>query len=332
MKEASPVAPADPVVSVVVPTYQHAGFIEQCIAGILMQETTFPVEILIGEDESTDGTRAICQRLAAEHPERIRLFLRSRKDVIHIMGRPTGRANLLHLLGAAKGKYIALCEGDDHWIDPRKLQMQVEALEEDPKAMGCFTDAWNEHDGERTAYLDGQYAAAPRTPTLDQRDMLLGQGVPTCTFLFRQDQLEPIPTLLQRSAVADSLLYVHLTRNGHLRYLPRKTAVRLMHAGGLHALSGRLYRTRVKEQMWPLLDEMTQGRYREDIQGMFDRMYTREWGLAEQAGNHALMRYIWRPLAARRQRIGWSLPRTLLNAGKAWFPGLHRWANRFRGR
>ncbi|MBS1943526.1 MAG: glycosyltransferase, partial [Bacteroidetes bacterium] len=75
--------PEFPLVSVVVPTYQHVAYIEDCLNGILLQETTFPVEILIGEDESSDGTREICQRIAAAHPDRIRLFLRSRKDVMH---------------------------------------------------------------------------------------------------------------------------------------------------------------------------------------------------------------------------------------------------------
>lgn len=127
-----------PVVSVIVPTYQHAVYIEKCIQGILMQRTAFSVEILIGEDESTDGTREICERLAADNPDRVRLFLGSRKEVIYILGRPTGRANFLNLLRAASGKYIAVCEGDDYWTDPLKLQKQVDFLEANPDCSLCF--------------------------------------------------------------------------------------------------------------------------------------------------------------------------------------------------
>ena len=94
-----------------VTTYQHAAYIAACLDGVLAQRTDFAVEVLVGEDESTDGTRAICQRYAERHPDRIRLFLRERKDVMHIGGRATGRANLLHLLGEARGTFIALCEG-----------------------------------------------------------------------------------------------------------------------------------------------------------------------------------------------------------------------------
>ncbi|MBK6475267.1 MAG: glycosyltransferase [Flavobacteriales bacterium] len=91
-----------PMVSVIMPTYQHVKFIESSINSILAQRTQFTYELLVGEDESTDGTREICQRLAAEHPGHIRLFLQERKDVIHIQGKPTGRANLLSLLANAR--------------------------------------------------------------------------------------------------------------------------------------------------------------------------------------------------------------------------------------
>jgi len=320
-----------PLVSVVVPTYQHAAYIEQCIQGILMQETTFPVEVLIGEDESTDGTREICQRLAEEHPERIRLFLRNRKDVLYIMGRPTGRGNFLALLGEANSKYVAICEGDDHWTDPLKLQKQVDAMEEDPGIAGCFTDAWNEHNGKRRPYLDGQYAEFPKNPLLAQRDMLLGQGVPTCTFICRRDQLFPLPEVIHRSAVADTVLYVHITRNGSLLFQPDRTAVRVMHAGGLHSLMGRLHRIKIKEQVWPLLDEMTQGRFRPEITRMFNGMYGTAWERALEGGDQAVLRHIWPQLAKRRHLMGWSLARTALNWARAWAPAMANAVERRRG-
>ncbi|MFW5983238.1 MAG: glycosyltransferase family 2 protein, partial [bacterium] len=65
--------PDNPLVSVCVQTYQHAKYIEQCLDGILMQKTSFPFEVLLGEDESTDGTREICIEYAKKHPDKIRL-------------------------------------------------------------------------------------------------------------------------------------------------------------------------------------------------------------------------------------------------------------------
>ena len=118
--------PAAPLVSVCVPTYQHVRFIKSCLDGILMQETPFNFEILIGEDESTDGTRDICLEYAERFPGKIRLFLHKRENNIKVDGVPTGRFTFLYNLFSANGKYIALCDGDDYWKDPLKLQKQVE--------------------------------------------------------------------------------------------------------------------------------------------------------------------------------------------------------------
>jgi glycosyltransferase involved in cell wall biosynthesis len=127
----------NPVVSVCVQTYNHKDYIGQCLDGILMQKTTFPFEIVLGEDQSNDGTREVCLEYAEKFPNKIRLFLRKREDVIFKNGRPTGRFNLIQNLKAAHGKYIALCEGDDYWIDPLKLQKQVDILDNNPEYVVC---------------------------------------------------------------------------------------------------------------------------------------------------------------------------------------------------
>lgn len=124
----------EPMVSVHVSTYQHADFIRDCLDGVLMQETDFPVEIIIGEDESDDGTREICKEYADRHPNKIRLFLHRRENNIQIHGRPTGRFQFIYSHFMARGKYLATCEGDDYWTDPKKLQKQVDFLEEND---GC---------------------------------------------------------------------------------------------------------------------------------------------------------------------------------------------------
>src|SRR5205809_8020554 len=97
----------DSIVSVCVQTYQHASYIRECLDGILMQQTDFPFEILVGEDNSTDGTKEICIKYAEKYPEKIRLFLHHRKNNIRISDRPTGRFNFLYNIYSAKGKYIA---------------------------------------------------------------------------------------------------------------------------------------------------------------------------------------------------------------------------------
>jgi glycosyltransferase involved in cell wall biosynthesis len=129
------------LVSVCITTYNHEKYIEQCLDSILNQQTNFQFEIVLGEDDSTDSTRVICKQYAAKYPDKIRLFLRSRGDVIFINGKPTGRFNFIENLKSARGKYIALCEGDDYWTDPLKLQNQVDYLESNESFTGSFHDS-----------------------------------------------------------------------------------------------------------------------------------------------------------------------------------------------
>lgn len=118
-----------PLVSVGVIAYQAEQYIRDCLEGILMQKTNFDFEILVGEDESSDKTREICIEYAQKFPDKIKLFLHSRKNNILTYGNPTGLFNYRNNLVNAKGKYWATCDGDDYWIDPLKLQKQVDFLE-----------------------------------------------------------------------------------------------------------------------------------------------------------------------------------------------------------
>lgn len=128
--DAKPVNIITPLVSISVATYQHANYIKECLDGILMQQTDFPYEIILGEDGSTDGTQEICKEYAEKHPDKIRLFIRDRKlsQFVDVEGK-ISRFNGLWNRMSARGKYIAMCEGDDYWIDPLKLQKQFNFLE-----------------------------------------------------------------------------------------------------------------------------------------------------------------------------------------------------------
>jgi len=109
------------IVSVCMITYNHENFIREAIEGVLMQKTDFPIELIIGEDCSTDNTRSIVLEYASKYPEIIRPLLPEKN--LGVM------KNFIETLLAAIGKYIALCEGDDYWTDPYKLQKQVDFLE-----------------------------------------------------------------------------------------------------------------------------------------------------------------------------------------------------------
>lgn len=114
-------------------TYNQKDFISQCIDGVLMQKTTFPFEIIIGDDNSTDGTREILMHYAEKYPEIIKLNLRR----VRGKGIP-GKDNFVTTLAMCHGEYISLCDGDDYWTDPLKLQKQVDFLEANQDFNICF--------------------------------------------------------------------------------------------------------------------------------------------------------------------------------------------------
>ncbi len=113
----------EPYLSVVFITYNHERYIREALDSVLMQETDFPFEIVVGEDCSTDHTRDILNEYKEKYPDRIRLLYRDRN-----LGRPT--LNVYQTAMECRGKYIAFLEGDDFWTDPEKLKKQVHFLEE----------------------------------------------------------------------------------------------------------------------------------------------------------------------------------------------------------
>src|SRR5690606_14855355 len=114
VEEVSNQVPDFVLVSVCIVTYNHVDYIRECIESVLNQKLSFQYEILIGDDDSTDGTREICMQYAKQYPEKIKLFLHKRENNILIEGRPSGRFNFIYNLYSARGKYIAFCEGDDY--------------------------------------------------------------------------------------------------------------------------------------------------------------------------------------------------------------------------
>src|SRR5699024_6113588 len=145
--------------------------------------TDFPFEILIGEDASTDKTREICKKYAEKHPDKIRLFLRKEEDKCFIDGRPTGKINIMKTRNAARGKYAALCDGDDYWTDPGKLQKQADFLEQNPDYVLAFQDA-------RMIDEEGKFLSDSGLPDNLKTDgtgidLIGGKWLPTLTVMYR---------------------------------------------------------------------------------------------------------------------------------------------------
>ncbi len=121
---------SDVKLSVVFITYNHERYVERALRSACEQETDFAYEIVVGEDCSTDSTREILKKVAAEYPDRVRLLFRPKN-----FGRPT--LNVYNTTMECRGKYLAYLEGDDMWLDKKKLQKQVDFLDDHPEYIAC---------------------------------------------------------------------------------------------------------------------------------------------------------------------------------------------------
>lgn len=223
-----------PMVSVCVQTYQHVDYIKQCLDGILMQQTNFSFEILLGDDASTDGTREICLSYAQEHPDKIRLFLHHRDNNIAINGSPTGRFNFMYNLFSSRGKYIALCEGDDYWTDPLKLQKQVDFLEANDAYGICFhnTKELNQFDVNRNRIIPNTLLDT----TFSIYDYVLKNRTSTCSLIYKRSVFMDLPIWFIKLSFADLGLILLVLKNANRKamVLHDVMSVYRVHENGIH--------------------------------------------------------------------------------------------------
>jgi glycosyltransferase involved in cell wall biosynthesis len=239
-----------PLASICILTYQHVNYIKQCLDGILMQQTTFPFEILLGEDASSDGTREICLEYAANHPDKIRLFLHHRENNIAINGTPTGRFNFLYNLYNARGKYIAICEGDDYWTDPLKLQKQVDFLEGNKKYNYCGHKSCvkkNEHI--KKIVLDVEI--------LTFKELIFKNRLNTSSLVFRRESISHFPDFFYTLSAGDWALQLLAIKGSNAYVLDEYMSVYRLHNGGI----------------WSTLDNQTMCRQGVQIMNAFKEIY-----------------------------------------------------------
>jgi glycosyltransferase involved in cell wall biosynthesis len=305
-----------PLVTVVCVTYEHALFIGRALDGILAQRTDFTIEVLVHDDASTDGTADIIRDRASLHPQVIIPIIQP----VNVYSQ--GKKPWSICFERARGKYIALCEGDDYWTDPLKLQRQVDAMERDPRASGCFTNAYNEHDGVRKVFL-GEYNRVPTGLVLEEAEYLSGQGIPTCTFLFRRELVKNYPSVIERFKTGDTALFTLLLGQGHFIYQPEFTGVRVMHPGGIYSLLGQVHQLRVQLHNIQAQDRLSQGRYSELLRKRRSAGLRGSWNQATRTRNWELAKLAWRHLFWERSTMGWSIGRLMANGLLVYSPRMY---------
>ncbi len=207
----------DPLVSICVQTFNQVNYIEDCLNSLQSQLTTFTFEILLAEDDSNDGTRLICKNYSLKYPDKIRLFLHYRENNIKISGKPSANFPGLYNLLSARGKYIAICEGDDLWKDPYKLQKQVDFLVSNPS----FSLAYHSYitiDQDSNLIYSVEQGNQPKRD-LTKEDLLMVKYHPLLLTLCFKNIFNCIPFEMTGVMNLDTFVLSLLGNHGNGKYL-----------------------------------------------------------------------------------------------------------------
>lgn len=220
---------SEPLVSISCITFNHENFIRDAIEGFLIQRTTFPVEILIHDDASTDKTQEIIREYEEKYPFLIRPIYQKTNQ--YSQGNSPGKFNRER----AKGKYYAICEGDDYWTDPLKLQKQVDFLEGNEEYVACFTNALYQNEITKSKRLFISNLKEGQVPT--DSIILHGGGIyPTASLVFK-NKLIPNELFGKFPGIAgDDLLIMLLAMAGKVNFLDETTCVYRRWSGGIYSM------------------------------------------------------------------------------------------------
>lgn len=223
----------EPVVSICCLTYNHILYIRQCLDGFMMQKVNFPIEILIYDDASTDGTQGIIREYETKYPNIVKPIYQKENQYSKGV-----RVGFVYNYSRAKGKYIALCEGDDYWTDPYKLQKQVDFLESHIDYVMC-SHKWNDFIENKKKVDCGMPLEVDSSGKIYDLDSLVhGEWYfQPLTVLFRRCAVDFKKYNLYKNSKDITLFYV-LLKNGKGFCFHDVMATYRIHSGGIWSGAG----------------------------------------------------------------------------------------------
>ena len=235
-----------PLVSICCITYNHKEYIRECLEGFLMQKTNFPFEILIHDDASTDGTIDIIKEYQTKYPDIIKPYF----EIENCYSQ--GKSFTVSNYSRVQGKYVALCEGDDYWIDPKKLQKQVDFLEAHPHFSAYFhkvktftqtTGEWGEHNPPRilarksNGFVFGLFYYT-----------IFGWFTRTSSCVYRADIIKYILSI--PFGERDFISFYLMLENGKAFYDCTAMSVYRIHSGGVCSGTDVVVRLKYDSNLW----------------------------------------------------------------------------------
>ncbi|MEX2505472.1 MAG: glycosyltransferase [Pseudohongiellaceae bacterium] len=257
-----------PLLSICCIAYNHEKFIESAIRGFLIQKTSFPFEIYIHDDASTDTTAEIISSYAEKYPRIIKPILQAENQYRN------GNKPWIILNKYLLGKYVAVCEGDDYWVDPLKLQKQVTFLEENLEYVISGHDAC-------IVTQDGKLIAKSKSSEMHKRDfeaseLLYGKAsLLTLSWVYRRGLVDD-EAIAERSVVknGDTFFLSLMGQHGKSHYHEDiKSAVYRRHAGGVWGMLEKSERKRANITTWLMISNYYKRIGREDVAENFWRHF-----------------------------------------------------------
>lgn len=192
-------------------TYNHEPYIRQCLEGFVMQKTTFRFEAIVHDDASTDETATIIREYAEKYPNIIKPIFETENQYSKKNGTIPKIMN-----ENTHGKYVAFCEGDDYWIDPLKLQKQVDFLEYHPEYVLCFHNAVKYYENFNKIELFNSFS---NNIDLSVHDAVFNWFVPTASIVFKSELMKNRPQWVSDIYSGDYTLILLAVRAGKVRYI-----------------------------------------------------------------------------------------------------------------
>lgn len=228
-------------ISACIVTYNQQNFIRECLQGVVNQKLSYDFEIIIGQDNSTDETHKICLEYSILYPNLIKYFPRDKN--LGMIG------NWTKTLEQCTGNYIAMCEGDDYWTDPYKLQKQVDFLEANPEYILSFHKVKIlKPDG---SLVPDFITKVPENYETQETLARLGNYIHTPSVVFR-NVLKEFPKEFSLSPIGDFFLYMLLAEHGKLNYFEEEMAV-YRYGVGIHSTNSQIKMAKANFKLFTLL-------------------------------------------------------------------------------
>ena len=263
-----------PLVSICCLTYNHEPYIRDCLEGFVMQQTNFIFEVLIHDDASTDNTVAIIKEYVAKYPDIIKPIYQTENQYSKGV-----KVTTVFNFPRAEGQYIAMCEGDDYWIDPLKLQKQVDLMVKNPDCSLCFHASKNVNASNPELFEIYRPVDQPKDNRFGVPHAIKYGGglMATNAMLFKTKYVINRPEWSMKGAAGDLSLTLLMASYGDMLYIDEVMSAYRIAAVGSWSLGMKNNPEKVKTHyaktttMWKAFDAYTKGKYTKEINRVLRR-------------------------------------------------------------